>query len=151
MGGNPVNNFTDVEKENELKLPNRKYREVDYFQKLSKNLKRKTLSLFHRNICLLTKNYDDFNVLLSDLNVNFDTLAITKSRIKNNSSSPLNLHLDNYSIEQTPSETSSAGGTFLYINKRFSYQLRNDSKLYHPWKIKSTFMEIIYSKSIMWL
>ena len=144
-----MNNFTDVEKENELKLPNRKYREIDYFQKLSKNLKRKTLSLFHMNVCLLTKNYDDFNVLLSDLNVNFDILAITKSRIKNNSSSPVNLHLDNYSIEQTPSETSSAGGTFLCINKRFSYQLRNDSKLYHPGKIKSTFMEIIYSKSIM--
>ena len=39
-------NFTDAEKENELKLPNCKYREKCYFQKLSKNFKRKTLSLF---------------------------------------------------------------------------------------------------------
>ena len=39
---NQLNNFTDHEKENELKLPNSKYRETDYFQKLSKNFKRKT-------------------------------------------------------------------------------------------------------------
>ena len=143
---NQLNNFTDDEKENELKLPNCKYREIDYFQKLSKNFKRKTLSLFHMNVCSLTKNFDDFNILLNDLNVNFDILAITESRIKKDSSSPVNLHLDNYSIEQTPTETS-AGGTLLYINKRLSYQLRNDLKLYHPGKTESTFIEIICSKS----
>ena len=42
--------------------------------------------------------------------------AITESRIKKDSSSPVNLHLDNYSIEQTPTETS-AGGILLYISK----------------------------------
>ena len=62
------------------------------------------------------------------------------------SSSPINLHLDNYSVKQTPTETS-AGGTLLYINKRLSYQLRNDLKLYHPGKIESTVIEIICSKS----
>ena len=31
-----LNNFTDDEKENELKLPNYKYRDIDYFQKLQK-------------------------------------------------------------------------------------------------------------------
>ena len=91
---NQLNNFIDDEKENELKLPNCKYRDKDYFQKLSRNFKRKTLSLFHMNISSLTKNYDDFNILLNDLNVNFDILAITESRVKKDSSSPVNLHLD---------------------------------------------------------
>ena len=59
----------------------------------------------------LTKNFHD--------NVNFDTLAITESRIKKDSSSPVNLHLDNYSVEQTPGETS-VSETLLYINKRIS-------------------------------
>ena len=99
---NQLNNFIDDEKENELKLPNCKYRDKDYFQKLSRNFKRKTLSLFHMNISSLTKNYDDFNILLNDLNVNFDILAITESRVKKDSSSPVNLHLDTYSAEQTP-------------------------------------------------
>ena len=65
------------------------------------------------NVCSLTKNFDDFNILLNDLNVSFDILAITESHIKRDSSSPANLHLDNYSNEQTPTETS-AGGTLLY-------------------------------------
>ena len=82
---NQFNNFTDNEKENELKLPNCKYREIDYFQKLSKNFEGKTLSLFHMNVCSLTKHFDDFNIVLSDLNINFDTLAITESRIKKDS------------------------------------------------------------------
>ena len=43
---NQFNNFTDDKKENELKLPNCKYRDIDYFQKLSRNFKRKTLSFF---------------------------------------------------------------------------------------------------------
>ena len=132
---NQLNNFTDDEKENELKLPNCKYRDIDYFQKLSRNFKRKALSFFHMNLSSLTKTFDDFIMLLNDLNVNFDILAITESRIKKDSSSPVNLHLDNYSVEQTPSETSAAG-TLLYINERPSYQLRNDLKLYHPGKIE---------------
>ena len=98
------------------------------------------------NVSSLTKNFDDFNIQLNDLNANFDILAITESRIKKDWSSPVNLHLDNYSVEQTPRETS-AGGTLLYINKRISYKLRNDLKLYHPGKIESTFIEIICSKS----
>ena len=78
------------------------------------------------NVCSLTKNFDDFNILLSELTVSFDILAITESRIKKDSSSPISLQLNNYSIEHTPTE-SSAGGTLLHISKRFSYQLRNDS------------------------
>ena len=71
---------------------------------------------------------------------------MTELHIKKDSSSPVNLHLDNYSVEQTPRETS-AGGTLLYINKIISYKLRNDLKLYHSGKIESTFIEIICSKS----
>ena len=83
---------------------------------------------------------------LIDLNVKFDILAITESRIKKDSSSPVNLHLDNYSNEQTTTEAS-ADGTLLCISKILSYQLRNDLKLYHPGKIESTFIESICSKS----
>ena len=143
---NQLNNFTDDEKENELNLSNCKYRDPDYFENLTKDFKRKALSFFHMNVCSLAKNFDDFNILLSDLNVTFDILEITETRIKKDSSSPINLQFNNYSTEHTPTE-SSAGGTLLYINKRLSYQLRNDLRLYDPRKIESTFIEIICSKS----
>ena len=142
---NQLNNFTDDEKENELNLPNSKYRDPDYFKNLTKDFKRKALYFFDMNVCSLTKNFDDFNMLLSELNVSFDILAITESRIKTNSSSPINIQLNNYSIEHTPTE-SSAGGTLIYINKRLSYQIRNDLRIYEPGKIESNFIEVIYSK-----
>ena len=86
------------------------------------------------NVCSLTKNFDDFNILLSELNLSFDILAITESRIKKYSSSSINLQLNNYSIEHTPTE-SSVGGTLLYINKRLSYQLRDDLRIHDPGKL----------------
>ena len=91
------------------------------------------------NICSLTKTFDDFYILLSKLNVSFDILAITETRVKKDSSSPINLQLSNYSIEHTPTE-SSADGTLLYISKILSYQLRNDLRLYDLGKIESTFI-----------
>ena len=136
---NHLHNFTDDEKENELNLRNCKYRDTDYFQNLTKDFKRKALSFFHMNVCSLTKYFDDFNI-------SFDILAITETRIKKDSSSPINLQSNNYSIVHTLTE-SSAGGTLLYKNKRLSYQLRNDLTLYDPGKIESNLMEIICSKS----
>ena len=138
--------LTNDEKENQLNLPNCNYRDTDYFKNLTKDFKRKALSFFHMNVCSLTKYFDDFNILLSDLNASFDILAITETRIKKDSSSPTNLESNSYSIEHTPTELS-AGGTLLYTNKRLSYQLRNDLRLYDPKKIESTFIEIICSKS----
>ena len=98
------------------------------------------------NVCSITKKFDDFSILLGDLCISFDILAITKTRIKKDSSSPVNLQLSNYSTEYTPTELS-GGGTLLYISKRLSYQLRNDLRTYDPRKIKSIFIEIICSKS----
>ena len=78
-------------RKNELKLPNCKYRGIEHFQKLSKNFKMKTLYLFQMSVQSPTKNFDDFDILLNDLNVSFDTLAITESRTKKDLSSPINL------------------------------------------------------------
>ena len=69
-----LNNFTDDKKENELNLPNYKYRDPDYFKNLTKGFKRKALSFFHENVCLLTQSFDDFHLLLSELNLSFKAL-----------------------------------------------------------------------------
>ena len=127
---NQLNNFTDDEKENEL---NCKYRDPYYCKNLTKGFKRKARSFFHINVCSRTKNFDDFNILQRELNISFDIIAITESRIKKHLSSPINLQVNNYSIKHTTTE-SSAGETLLYRNKRLSYQLRNDLRIYEPGK-----------------
>ena len=102
---NQFNNVTDDEKENELKW-------IKYL-------------FFHINVCWLTKNFDDFNILLSALNISFKILAITETSIKKDLSNQINLQLSNYLTEHTRTE-SSADATLFYISKRLSYQLRND-------------------------
>ena len=47
----------------------------------TKDFRRKALSFFYMNVCSLTKNFDGFNIILNELNVIFDILAITESRI----------------------------------------------------------------------
>ena len=131
---NQLNNFTDDEKENKLDLSNCKYRDTDYVINLTKDFKRKPLSFFHMNVFSLTKNFDDFNILPSDLNVSFYILGITETRVKKVSSSSINLQLNNYSIEHIPTELS-AVGTLLFISKILSYQLSNDLILHGPGKI----------------
>ena len=54
---NQLNNFTDDKKENELNLPNCKYRDPDYFKNPTKEFKRKALYFFPYE-CLLT--YEKF-------------------------------------------------------------------------------------------
>ena len=112
---------------------------------LPKTSKGRTLSLFHMNLCSLTKNFDDFNRLLNELIVNFNILPIKESHINKDLSSTINLQLNNYSTEHTKTE-SAAGGTSSHIGKRLSYLLRNEQKLSHPGKIESTFVKIICSK-----
>ena len=70
--------------------------------------------------------------------MNFDIIALTESRIKINSVCPIYIELENYSIEDTPTEIA-AGGALLYINKRLSYLPRNDLNIYIPGKLESYF------------
>ena len=79
-------------------LPNCQYRDLGCFQNFSEKFKNKSLSLLHLNIWSLSKIFDDVCILLKEINMNFDIIALTESRIKKNSISPVNIELENYSI-----------------------------------------------------
>ena len=78
--------------------------------------------------------------------MNFDITALTESRIKKNSVSPINIELENYSIEHTPTEIA-ARGALLYITKRLSYHPRNNLNICTLGKLESVFIEIVCPKS----
>ena len=82
---------------------------------------------------------------MTELDIDFDFIGITKSRISKTNFYPTNIALANYAIEQTPTE-SNAGGALLYINRKHSYKIRKDLKLYKPHKIESVFVEVIMPK-----
>ena len=77
--------------------------------------------------------------------IDFDFREITEPRISKTNFSPRNITLANYAIEQTPTE-SNTGGALLYINRKRSYKIRKDLKLYKPYKIEYVFVESIMPK-----
>ena len=74
-----------------------------------------------------------------------DFIEITETCISKTDFSPTNIALANYAIEQTSTE-SNAGGALLYINRKHSYKIQKDLKLYKPHKIESVFIEVIMPK-----
>ena len=84
------------------------------------------------------QNFDNFNHLINKLKLEFDILGISDSRILKSQSLNTNVSLQNYVIEQTPTE-STAGGALLYINKRHSYKTCPDLAIYKPKKLKINF------------
>ena len=94
---------------------------IDELQNMKISKKDKSLALFHINVCSLNKTFDELEYLLRCANINFDVIAITKTRITKNVSQTNNLTMNNASFEFTPTE-SSAGGTLLDITNQLSYK-----------------------------
>ena len=142
-----LNNLTDESSNddtNSLNV-NNKYRDPEYFCNIPDNIKSKSLSIFHHNVCSLSKNFDQLHALLTEPDIDFDFIGITESRISKTNFSPTNIAPANYAIKQTPTE-SNAGSALLYINRKHSYKIRKDLNLYKPHKIESVFVEVIMPK-----
>ena len=140
---NQLNNCSNEKNnENNQNMLDSKYRNIECFKKLCNPFKTKSISLFYLNICFLQKKFDNLHILLNELNINLDIIAITESSIKENVPCPINIQLPSYSMVHAPTETL-VGGALLYINSRLSYKPRADLKIYTPAKLGSIFIEII--------
>ena len=97
------------------------------------------------NISSLCRNFDDLHTLLSEINLKFDIIGITETRLKKNSIRNINIDLKGYTIEHTPTEAN-CGDALLYINNTFNYTVRNDLRIYQKKETESIFIEIINPK-----
>ena len=88
-----------------------------------------TKTFLKMNISSLCHNFDDLHTLLSEINLKFDIIGITETRLKKNSIRNINIDLKGYTIEHTPTEAN-CGGALLYINNTFNYTVRNDLRIY---------------------
>ena len=115
-------------------------------------MKSKALQLFNLIVGSLTKQFDNFKYLINQLQIEFGFKYITESRlIKGSYNPPANINLNNYLIKHTPTESSTGGG-LLYINKKYSYQPRNDLNIYKWGHLESIFVEInLPKRSYYWL
>ena len=117
----------------QLNDPNENTVSCDYYDLNDFNkviVTQKVLAVLHLNISSLSIN--KLKLLLSSLNLNFDIICTSESRITKSNLSTSNIHIPDYNIEQTPTE-SSAGGLLIYIfEKKRSYKNRSDPQIYHP-------------------
>ena len=103
------------------------------------------IHFFHMNISSLCHNFDELQTLLARINIKFNIIGITETRLKKHSIRNINIDLNGYAIEHTPTEAS-CGGALLYIDSSLNYLVRNDLKLYKKRELESVFIEIINPK-----
>ena len=101
-------------------------------------------SLLHLNIASLGAHKDEFEDMLSILDLDFDILGLTETRIIKEQYPTYDTSITGYKEHFTPTE-STKGGTSLYINKNIESKERTDldKNLYIPKKLESTFVELI--------
>ena len=121
---------------------NCKYYQIDELKKeIVRNGK---FSLLHLNIASLGAHKDEFEDMLSILDLDFDILGLTGTRIIKEQNPTYDTSITGYKEYFTPTE-STKGGTLLYINKNIESKERTDleKNLYIPKKLESTFVELI--------
>ena len=103
-------------------------------------------SALHLNISSLGRHFDEFNALLSLLNLKFGVIGISESRFLKHFPPIFDYNIEGYSVEFTPTE-SSAGGALLYVSNNLIYFPRSDLSeiLYKPRELESVFLEISFS------
>ena len=79
------------------------------------------------------------------INVTFNIIGITETRLNKSSIRNTNIDLSGYSFEHTPTEAN-CGGALLYIDNNINYIVRDDLCIYRSKELESVFIEIINSK-----
>lgn len=91
-------------------------------------------SVFHLNICSITKNFEELKILLLNLNFTFSLICLTESWILDTSFyQNSNFILPNYkaiSFERKSLKT--GGGIYVYVLEEFTYKTRYDLSFSEP-------------------
>ena len=114
-----LNKLSDAINDENIDNASSYFDESDFNKNFPKNL-------FDGSLC---RNFDDLHTLLSEINLKFDIIGITETRLKKNSIRNINIDLKGYTIEHTPTEAN-CGGALLYINNTFNHTVRNDLRIY---------------------
>ena len=87
---NITENHTNRDPDNVVKC---RYYDIEEIQTLNIPNKSKSLSIFDINACSLSKNFDDIEYFFNITNMNFEAIAISKTRINKNMNKISNIYL----------------------------------------------------------
>ena len=90
QSNNITGNHTNRDPDNVVKC---RYYDIEEIQTVNIPNKSKSLSIFDINACSLSKNFDDIEYFFNITNMNFEAIAISKTRINKNMSKISNIYL----------------------------------------------------------
>ena len=119
----------------------------DYYDTSSKipNLKGPNLSMFHMNIASLGLHKEELEAALSLLEVDFDIIAITETKIIKDINPIYDVKLKGYDEPYHIPTESFKGGAMIYVKEGIEVKRRPDleSKMYESGKLETVFLEIM--------
>ena len=121
----------------------------DYYDTTTRipNLNGPNHSIFHMNIASLGLHKDELEAALSLLDIEFDIIAITETKIIKNVTPIFDINIPGYKPYQTPTE-SPKGGVIIYVKNGIDVKRRTDldSKMYEAGELESVFLEVLNGK-----
>ena len=98
---------------------------------IQSSLSDKTFSALHFNIRSVARNFEQFLILLNDMNHNFSVIGLTETKIKLGMDPYMNTSLPGYNFISQPT-LSNAGGVGFFIKDNYSYAIRDDLSITKP-------------------
>ena len=134
-----------IDCDNEEVAINCKYYTTDNFNNQKFN-SIKHFSILHLNIHSLEFHIEELRIALKLLNLKFDFICISESKIKIGIDPKIDITIDDYQNPVgTPTEASK-GGVLIYVKEGIDFKPREDLHIYKPKELESHFIEAINEK-----
>ena len=98
-------------------------------------------NFLHVNISSICRNFDDLQTLLAKINVSFNVIDISETRLNKSSIRNTNIDLSGYSFEHIPTEANCEGAPF-YIDNNINHIVRDDLCIYKSKELESVFIKV---------
>ena len=134
-----------IEDDDDLQPIDCKYYTIEEFNGKRHN-SIKNFSILHLNIHSLEFHIEELRVTLQMINLKFDFICLTESKIRKNMDPKTNIIIDGYQVPVgTPTEASE-GGVLIYVKEGIDFKPREDLNIYKTKELESYFFEVINKK-----
>ena len=108
----------DINFYNDIQCKKSLYYSHNDLNKFSESIHTKNLSLLHINCRSLKKNFDNLCILLNDIDLKFDIIAVSETWLKTNDDINT-FSLNGFKTEFVHRESKKGGGVIIYTNEKF--------------------------------
>ena len=137
--------FDDDDSSPNIDMIDCKYYTIDSFnnQKFNDD---SSFSIFHLNIHSVEYHIEELRVVLQLLNVPFDIICLTESKIRVERQLKVDININGYQTPVGVPTEASKGGVLVYVKNGLTFCQRDDLNMYKPKELESTFIEILDSR-----